>query len=79
LTIFGGVVPRRASAILRQELKWLEEELVWLDEHAHLEELLDDKGNVLRKLDARKFLVSELTQQLEELPSREEMLTLLSS
>ncbi|MCV5372961.1 hypothetical protein OFD18_32745, partial [Escherichia coli] len=45
LTIFGGVVPRRASAILRQELKWLEEELVWLDEHAHLEELLDDKGN----------------------------------
>jgi len=40
LTIFGGVVPRRASAILRQELKWLEEELSWLDEHAHLEELL---------------------------------------
>ncbi|CAM2943849.1 inorganic triphosphatase [Vibrio mytili] len=79
LTIFGGVVPRRASAILRQELKWLEEELSWLDEHAHLEELLDDKGNVLRKLDARKFLVSELTQQLQELPSREDVLELLSS
>lgn len=54
-TIFGSMVPRRASAILRQEMKWLEEELEWLDEHAHLEELLDDKGNVLRKLDARKF------------------------
>ncbi|NMS58326.1 CHAD domain-containing protein, partial [Vibrio parahaemolyticus] len=79
LTILGGIVPRRASAILRQELKWLEEELSWLDEHAHLEELLDDKGNVLRKLDARKFLVSELTQQLQELPSREEVLGLLNS
>ena len=44
-----------------------------------MEELLDDKGNVLRKLDARKFLVSELTQQLGELPSREEVLELLSS
>ncbi|HGY9593022.1 TPA: CYTH domain-containing protein [Vibrio campbellii] len=78
-TIFGSMVPRRASAILRQEMKWLEEELEWLDEHAHLEELLDDKGNVLRKLDARKFLVSELTQQLGELPSREAVLELLSS
>ncbi|ELX8648047.1 inorganic triphosphatase [Vibrio vulnificus] len=79
LTIYGGVVPRRASAILRQELKWLEEELAWLSEHAHLTELLDDKGNVLRKLDARKFLVAELTQQFEELPDREEVLTLLTS
>ncbi|MDF2153282.1 inorganic triphosphatase [Vibrio sp. CAU 1672] len=79
LTVFGSIVPRRASAILRQELKWLEEELAWLDEHAHLEELLEDKGNVLRKLDARKFLVAELTEQLESLPRREEVLTLLNS
>ncbi|AUI85256.1 inorganic triphosphatase [Vibrio azureus] len=78
-TIFGSMVPRRASALLRQELKWLEGEFDWLDEHAHLEELLEDKGNVLRKLDARKFLVSELTQQFEELPSREENLNLLCS
>ena len=35
LSIYGGVVPRRASAILRQELKWLEEELSWLKSYDH--------------------------------------------
>ncbi|MFA0084170.1 CYTH domain-containing protein [Vibrio sp. 10N.261.51.F12] len=79
LTVYGGIVPRRASAIVRQELKWLEEELTWLKHHEHLEDLLDDKGHVLRKLDARKFLVSELKAQQQELPDREEILTLIHS
>jgi triphosphatase len=79
LTVFGSIVPRRASAIIRQELKWLEEELTWLKTYDCLEDLLEDKGHVLRKLDARKFLVSELKEQLLDLPEREDVLTLIHS
>ncbi|WP_070972404.1 inorganic triphosphatase [Vibrio sonorensis] len=79
LTVYGGIVPRRASAILRQELKWLEQELEWLKEYDYLEDLLEDKGHALRKLDARKFLMKELTQQQEKLPQREQMLELIYS
>lgn len=79
LTVYGGIVPRRASAILRQELKWLEGELAWLKQYDYLEDLLKDKGYALRKLEARKFLVSELKQRQEELPQREESLKLLES
>ncbi|AIW17850.1 inorganic triphosphatase [Vibrio coralliilyticus] len=79
LTVYGGVVPRRASALVRQELKWLEQELKWLNDYDYLEALLDDKGHALRKLDARKFLVGELKLVQEALPDREEMLTLLNS
>lgn len=79
LTVYGGVVPRRASALVRQELKWLEQELEWLNDYDYLEALLDDKGHALRKLDARKFLVGELKMVQEALPDREEMLTLLNS
>ncbi|QIA62490.1 CYTH domain-containing protein [Vibrio astriarenae] len=78
-TVYGGVVPRRASALLRQELKWLEQELEWLDDYDCLEDLLEDKGHVLRKLDARKFIVEELKQVEAQLPEREECLILLSS
>jgi triphosphatase len=78
-TVYGGLVPRRASAILRQELKWLEQELDWLKSYDHLKELLEDKGHVLRKLDARKFLVAELKEMQDQLPNRQEILTLLSS
>ncbi|MCK6264781.1 inorganic triphosphatase [Vibrio sp. ZSDE26] len=79
LTIYGGIVPRRASAILRQELKWLEQELGWLKQYDYLSDLLEDKGHVLRKLEARKFLVSELKGVQDALPNRDEILTLLSS
>lgn len=78
-TVFGGIVPRRASALLRQELKWLEQELEWLDVYDNLEDLLEDKGHVLRKLDARKYIVEGLKQVEAQLPSREENLKLLSS
>ncbi|OIQ23378.1 inorganic triphosphatase [uncultured Vibrio sp.] len=79
LTIYGGIVPRRASAILRQELKWLEQELDWLKQYEYLADLLDDKGHVLRKLEARKFLVSELKSVQDALPNRDEVVQLLSS
>ncbi|MGR5296137.1 CYTH domain-containing protein [Vibrio mediterranei] len=79
LTVYGGIVPRRASAIVRQELKWLEEELSWLKSYDHFETLLEDKGHVLRKLDARKYLVAELKEMEQELPDREDMLKLIHS
>jgi len=79
LTVYGGVVPRRASAILRQELKWLEQDLEWLHDYDYLDDLLDDKGHALRKLDARKFLVGELKLLQKQLPTREQILELLNS
>jgi triphosphatase len=79
LTIYGDVVPRRASAVIRQELKWLEKKLHWLKQFDYLGSLLEDKGHVLRKLDARKFLVKELKAQRKALPARKEMLKLFNS
>ena len=79
LTVFGGIVPRRASAVLRQELKWLEEELSWLKTADHIDNLCEDKGHVLRKLDARKWLVKQLKVQREKLPDRGQIISLLQS
>jgi len=79
LTVYGSVVPRRASAILRQELKWLEQSLEWLKQYDYIEDLLDDKGHALRKLDAHKFLIAELKQEQESLPTREELLEQIHS
>ncbi len=79
LTVYGGIMPRRASAILRQELKWLAEEINWLDDYGHFENLLDDKGHMLRKLDARKLLVSMLSEEQAKLPTRESIIELLHS
>ena len=41
--------------------------------------MLEDKGHVLRKLDARKWLVAELSVKKDELPDRESLLELISS
>ncbi|PJC85542.1 inorganic triphosphatase [Vibrio sp. HA2012] len=79
LTVFGGIVPRRASAILRQELKWLDQELSWLKTAVHIDSLCEDKGHILRKLDARKWLLQRLKEQRDQLPSREQTMTLLQS
>ncbi|MDW6002967.1 CYTH and CHAD domain-containing protein [Vibrio mangrovi] len=79
LSVYSDVVPRRASAILRQELKWLEEELAWLKMSDYLEDLCEDKGHILRKLDARKFLLAELRTLQEALPSAPDMLKLFHS
>lgn len=79
LVTFASVVPRKASAVLRQELKWLQQELEWLGKRACIEDLSAEKGHALRKLDARKYLLSELKSQSCDLPSQEDMLTLLTS
>ncbi|WP_261834696.1 CYTH and CHAD domain-containing protein [Vibrio ishigakensis] len=79
LAVFGGIIPKRASAIVRQELKWLEQELDWLKNADYLDELTEDKGHALRKLDARKELVQRLTEMRDELPSHEDILELFQS
>lgn len=79
LTVFGDIVPRRASAILRQELKWLEQELDWLKTADYLNELTEDKGYALRKLDAQKALVKKLNDMRADLPSSDSVLQLLES
>lgn len=79
LVIFGGMIPRRASALLRQELHWLEGELDWLDEAASIEQLMADKGQILRKLNARKTLLKQLHARHAEMPAAAETLQLLES
>ncbi|WP_086982187.1 CYTH and CHAD domain-containing protein [Vibrio aphrogenes] len=78
-TVYGGIIPRRGSALLRQELKWLEEELSWLKTSRYLDGLTEDKGYALRKLDCQKQLVAALNEQKEALPDAEAILTLFGS
>ncbi|WP_064605944.1 CYTH and CHAD domain-containing protein [Photobacterium sp. J15] len=79
LVMFGGMIPRRASALLRQELNWLEGELEWLDEFASIDHLLAEKGHALKKLNARKALMKQLKARQEELPETDEVLELFES
>ncbi|CAM2814503.1 inorganic triphosphatase [Vibrio rarus] len=79
LAVFGGIVPRRASAILRQELKWLEQELDWVQTADYLDDLTEDKGHALRKLDAQKVLVKQLKVARKNLASEADILQLLES
>ncbi|GAD80648.1 CYTH and CHAD domain-containing protein [Vibrio ezurae] len=79
LSVFGGIVPRRASAILRQELKWLEQELLWVQAADYLDDLTEDKGHALRKLDTQKTLVKQLKRVRADLSTEEDVLQLLES
>ncbi|SMY37651.1 CYTH domain protein [Photobacterium malacitanum] len=76
---FGGIIPRRASALLRQELQWLEGELDWLEEANSIQELVDDKAYVLRKLNVRKELQQQLELRYVQLPDSEMMIQLMRS
>ena len=78
-TVYGGIIPRRASALLRQEFKWLEDELSWLKTSQYLEDLTEDKGYTLRKLDCQKLLVAVLNEQKQALPDAESILKLFES
>ncbi|MBY3788924.1 inorganic triphosphatase [Photobacterium carnosum] len=76
---FGGIIPRRASALLRQELQWLDGELDWLEEANSIQALSDDKAYVLRKLHARKELQQQLDLRYQELPNSDAMIQLMRS
>lgn len=77
--VFGEMIPKRANQQLRDELKWLEKEFDWLDKADHIDYLIEDRGHVLRKLNARKFLVSHLKENANQLPDTEEIVNLLTS
>ena len=79
LTLYGGLIPRRASALLRQELQWLEGELDWVFEARAIARLQSDKGYFLRKLNSQKPLLVKLGERYEALPERSEMLELFHS
>ncbi|PSU22507.1 inorganic triphosphatase [Photobacterium phosphoreum] len=76
---FGGIIPRRASALLRQELQWLEGELDWLEEANSIQSLIDDKAYVLRKLNVRKALQQQLELRYVQLPDSDDMIQLMRS
>ncbi|WP_297481897.1 inorganic triphosphatase [uncultured Photobacterium sp.] len=75
----GGIIPRRASALLRQELQWLEGELTWLEDANSIQALIDDKAYVLRKLNARKELQQQLELRYQDLPDSDDMIQLMRS
>ncbi|MCE0493399.1 CYTH and CHAD domain-containing protein [Vibrio salinus] len=79
LTVYETIIPRRASTILRQELRWIEQELAWLNPYDRIDNLLKDRGCALRKLDARKFLIAELKSLQETYPDREAVLKFIHS
>ncbi|MDC0610663.1 inorganic triphosphatase [Vibrio sp.] len=79
LSIYEEIIPRRASTILRQELRWIEQEFAWINSYDHIDDLLKDKGHILRKLDARKFLMAELKALQETYPERESVLKFIHS
>ncbi|EJN6960799.1 inorganic triphosphatase [Photobacterium damselae] len=79
LVVFGSMIPRRASALLRQELQWLEGELDWVEEAENIQDLLSERGYQLKKLNARKQIMQLLEARYDELPEREDMLRLLQS
>ncbi len=79
LVLYGGLIPRRASALLRQELQWLEGEFEWVYEGRAIERLLGDKGHFLRKLNAQKPLMAKLSERYDKLPERAQVLELLHS
>lgn len=78
-SVYGGIIPRRASALLRQEFKWLENELAWLKTSQYLDDLTEDKGYTLRKLGCQKQLVAALNEQKEALPTSTSILSLFES
>lgn len=79
LVVFGSMIPRRASALLRQELQWLEGELDWVEEAENIQDLLSERGYQLKKLNARKQIMQLLEARYDELPERDDMLRLLQS
>ncbi len=79
LVVYGSMIPRRASAQLRQELTWLEGELIWLQEADAIQRWLAEKGHALKKLNARKSLVKQLKERQEELPEPDDILRLFKS
>lgn len=76
---YGGLIPRRASALLRQELQWLETELAWINQAVAIDKICEDKGYFLRKLNAQKLLCQKLQQKTDAFPNREQMLSLFHS
>lgn len=79
LNTYKTMIPKRATAIIRQELDWFDSELQWLRQFDYFNKLTEGKGHVLRKLDSQKFLVSRINEQIEALPSREQMMQLFHS
>lgn len=79
LALYGGLIPRRASALLRQELQWLEGALTWIHEAQSIERLCDEKGYFLRKLNAQKQLCLKLDEKLNAFPTQAHVFELLHS
>ena len=79
LSIYRELIPRRASALLRQELQWLEGEFYWVNEALAIEHLCEDKAYFLRKINAKKQLIAKLQERIEELPQAPQILSLFHS
>ena len=64
---------------LTKSLFWLMDQLAFIDDLLHLESLMSDKGKAFRKLEQNKKILSLLSQQRQDYPSIEQMITLFNS
>ncbi|WKE64754.1 CYTH domain-containing protein [Gallaecimonas kandeliae] len=59
LSLFGGLVPRKASSELRQECQWLADQLSQAEAQVRLAKLLGSKGGSFKKLNIAEELLEQ--------------------
>ncbi|WP_406664135.1 CYTH domain-containing protein [Gallaecimonas sp. GXIMD1310] len=79
LSLFGALVPRKASSELRQECQWLADLLAQAQTQARLSKLLSAKASYLKKLSIGEELREIAEQRHQELPTMGDFTTLFAS
>lgn len=79
ITVFGPIIPRRASSLIRQELNWFEEEITWLSNAINIDYLMADENNYFKKLAVKDYLLAELVHKSQAFPSDVAIVKLMQS
>lgn len=78
LSLFGGLVPRKASSELRQECQWLADQLAQAQAQVRLAKVLAGKSSAFKKLNISDELVELAQQRQQALPSLSSFTALLA-
>ncbi|MED5524751.1 MAG: CYTH domain-containing protein [Pseudomonadota bacterium] len=69
LSLFGGLVPRKASSELRQECQWLADQLAQAQAQVRIAKVLGSKGSGFRKLSISDELLEQANARQQALPN----------
>ncbi|WP_115717648.1 CYTH domain-containing protein [Gallaecimonas mangrovi] len=69
LSLFGGLVPRKASSELRQECQWLADQLAQAQAQVRVAKVLSAKGSSFRKLNISDELLEQANERQQALPN----------